>query len=148
MGQPLRAQGPSINGLIERRCKPVCCSEKAQQLAQARLHRARRRVQAGAGRHPSVYQGAAEQKLCQVRMTGASAEVFAPRRSISSPFPCCSGEDILRKMAGEQVTPRFLERHGFNYPIMVTEMEGLGLKLPPPTFSVLDVERYVGKDGE
>lgn len=49
-------------------------------------------------------------------------------------------------MAGEQVTPRFLERHGFNYPIMVTELEGLGLKLPPPTFSVLDVERYVGKD--
>uniref|UniRef100_H3D1F0 Lysine (K)-specific demethylase 7Aa n=1 Tax=Tetraodon nigroviridis TaxID=99883 RepID=H3D1F0_TETNG len=55
-----------------------------------------------------------------------------------------SGEEILRKMAGEQVTPRYLERHGFNYPIMVTEMEGLGLKLPPPTFSVLDVERYVG----
>lgn len=51
-------------------------------------------------------------------------------------------------MAGQQVTPRFLERHGFNYPIMVTEMEGLGLKLPPPTFSVLDVERYVGKDHE
>lgn len=44
------------------------------------------------------------------------------------------------------MTPRFLERHSFNYPIMVTESEGLGLKLPPPTFSVLDVERYVGKD--
>lgn len=44
------------------------------------------------------------------------------------------------------MTPRFLERHGFNYPIMVTDMEGLGLKLPPPTFSVLDVERYVGKN--
>lgn len=50
-------------------------------------------------------------------------------------------------MPGEQVTPRYLERHGFNYPIMVTDMEGLGLKLPPPTFSVLDVERYVGKEG-
>lgn len=48
-------------------------------------------------------------------------------------------------MKGEQVTPRYLERHGFNYPIMVTEMEGLGLKLPPPTFSVRDVEQYVGK---
>ncbi|XP_011611578.2 lysine-specific demethylase 7A isoform X1 [Takifugu rubripes] len=57
-----------------------------------------------------------------------------------------SGEDILRKMEGEQVTPRFLERHSFNYPIKVTETEGLGLKLPPPTFSVLDVERYVGGD--
>lgn len=67
---------------------------------------------------------------------------------VLSPLSCSSGEDILRKMAGEQVTPRFLERHGFNYPIMVTEMEGLGLKLPPPTFSVLDVERYVGEDDE
>lgn len=73
-------------------------------------------------------------------------EVFTLCGFIHSLFPCFSGEDILRKMAGEQVTPRFLERHGFNYPIMVTEMEGLGLKLPPPTFSVLDVERYVGKD--
>lgn len=49
-------------------------------------------------------------------------------------------------MKGEQVTPRYLERHGFNYPIVVTEMEGLGLKLPVPNFSVKDVEQYVGKD--
>lgn len=72
--------------------------------------------------------------------------LFSPRRFICSPFLCFSGEEILRKMAGEQVTPRYLERHGFNYPIAVTEMESLGLKLPPPTFSVLDVERYVGKE--
>ncbi|TKS90751.1 Lysine-specific demethylase 7A [Collichthys lucidus] len=55
-----------------------------------------------------------------------------------------SGEEILMRMKGEQVTPKYLERHGFNYPIVVTEMEGLGLKLPPPTFSVKDVEQYVG----
>lgn len=79
-------------------------------------------------------------------MTGPSTRKYS--HSMSSPLSCFSGEDILRKMAGEQVTPRFLERHGFNYPIMVTEMEGLGLKLPPPTFSVLDVERYVGEDDE
>lgn len=48
-------------------------------------------------------------------------------------------------MKGEQVTPKYLERHGFHHPIVVTEMEGLGLKLPPPTFSVKDVEQYVGK---
>lgn len=57
-----------------------------------------------------------------------------------------SGEDILIRMKGEHVTTRYLERHGFNYPIAVTEMEGLGLKLPPPTFSVRDVEQYVGED--
>uniref|UniRef100_A0A4W6C8A6 Lysine-specific demethylase 7A n=1 Tax=Lates calcarifer TaxID=8187 RepID=A0A4W6C8A6_LATCA len=57
-----------------------------------------------------------------------------------------SGEEILMRMNGEQVTPRYLERHSFNYPIVVTEMEGLGLKLPAPTFSVKDVEQYVGGD--
>ncbi|XP_069021069.1 lysine-specific demethylase 7A isoform X2 [Embiotoca jacksoni] len=59
-------------------------------------------------------------------------------------FP--SGEEILIRMKGEHVTTRFLERHGFHYPIAVTEMEGLGLRLPPPTFSVKDVEQYVGGD--
>uniref|UniRef100_A0AAV2IXZ5 JmjC domain-containing protein n=1 Tax=Knipowitschia caucasica TaxID=637954 RepID=A0AAV2IXZ5_KNICA len=54
------------------------------------------------------------------------------------------GEEILLRMKGEQVTSRYLERHGFNYPIAITEMEGLGLKLPPTTFSVRDVEDYVG----
>ncbi|KAJ4924485.1 hypothetical protein JOQ06_003441 [Pogonophryne albipinna] len=55
-----------------------------------------------------------------------------------------SGEEIMMQMKGEQVTTRYLERHGFSYPIKVTEMESLGLKLPPPTFSVKDVEQYVG----
>ncbi|KAM4569331.1 lysine-specific demethylase 7A [Odontesthes bonariensis] len=59
-------------------------------------------------------------------------------------FP--SAEEIMIRMKGEQVTTRFLERHGFNYPIAVIEMEGLGLKLPPPTFSVKDVVQYVGGD--
>ncbi|XP_078137525.1 lysine-specific demethylase 7A isoform X2 [Sander vitreus] len=57
-----------------------------------------------------------------------------------------SGEEIMIHMKGEQVTTRYLERHGFNYPIAVTEMEGLGLKLPVSTFSVKDVEQYVGGD--
>uniref|UniRef100_A0A3P8QJF9 [Histone H3]-dimethyl-L-lysine(36) demethylase n=1 Tax=Astatotilapia calliptera TaxID=8154 RepID=A0A3P8QJF9_ASTCA len=57
-------------------------------------------------------------------------------------FP--SAEEILIRMKGELVTTRYLERQGFNYPIAVTEMEGLGLKLPPSTFSVKDVEQYVG----
>ncbi|KAM3858747.1 lysine-specific demethylase 7A [Diretmus argenteus] len=57
-----------------------------------------------------------------------------------------SGDEIVMRMKGEQVTPRYLERHGFSYPIAVTEMEGLGLKLPPPSFSIKDVEQYVGGD--
>uniref|UniRef100_A0A8C3AZT4 Lysine-specific demethylase 7A n=1 Tax=Cyclopterus lumpus TaxID=8103 RepID=A0A8C3AZT4_CYCLU len=55
-----------------------------------------------------------------------------------------SGEEIMMQMKGEHVSTRYLEKHGFSYPIVVTEMEGLGLKLPVPTFSVKDVEQYVG----
>lgn len=52
--------------------------------------------------------------------------------------------DILVQKQGNQVTKRFLEREGFNYPIVVHDLDGLGLKLPPPSFSVSDVEHYVG----
>lgn len=48
-------------------------------------------------------------------------------------------------MHGSQVTQRYLERHGFRYPIAVTKKEGLGLQLPSSDFSIKDVERYVGK---
>ncbi|XP_061523167.1 lysine-specific demethylase 7A [Phycodurus eques] len=62
----------------------------------------------------------------------------------SRTFP--SGEEIVMRMHGEQVTTKFLERCGFRRPIAVTEMEGLGLRLPPPSFGVRDVEQYVGGD--
>ncbi|KAF5897989.1 lysine-specific demethylase 7B-like, partial [Clarias magur] len=57
-----------------------------------------------------------------------------------------SGKEIMLKMHGSQVTQRYLERHGFRYPIAVTQKDGLGLRLPSPDFSVKDVERYVGGD--
>ncbi|KAJ6659958.1 hypothetical protein lerEdw1_018155 [Lerista edwardsae] len=59
-------------------------------------------------------------------------------------FP--SADDIILKMHGSQLTHRYLEKHGFDVPIMVSKLDGLGLRLPPSTFSVLDVERYVGGD--
>uniref|UniRef100_A0AAR2K189 Lysine-specific demethylase 7A n=1 Tax=Pygocentrus nattereri TaxID=42514 RepID=A0AAR2K189_PYGNA len=55
-----------------------------------------------------------------------------------------SSDEILTQMHGSQVTQRYLERHGFRYPIAVTQLDGLGLRLPPSDFSVKDVERYVG----
>ncbi len=55
-----------------------------------------------------------------------------------------SGHEILVTMQGCQVTRRYLEREGFNYPIAVHDLDGLGLKLPPSSFSVSDVEHYVG----
>ncbi|XP_044127918.1 lysine-specific demethylase 7A [Bufo gargarizans] len=59
-------------------------------------------------------------------------------------FP--SADDIILRMNGNQLTQRYLEKHGFNSPIIVPQMDGLGLRLPSPTFSVMDVERYVGGD--
>ncbi|XP_053110721.1 lysine-specific demethylase 7A isoform X2 [Hemicordylus capensis] len=59
-------------------------------------------------------------------------------------FP--SADEIILKMHGSQLTQRYLEKHGFDVPIMVPKLDGLGLRLPPPSFSVLDVERYVGGD--
>lgn len=55
-----------------------------------------------------------------------------------------SADEIIVKMHGSQLTQRYLEKHGFEVPIMVPKLDDLGLRLPPPTFSVMDVERYVG----
>lgn len=55
-----------------------------------------------------------------------------------------SADEIIVKMHGSQLTQRYLEKHGFDVPIMVPKLDDLGLRLPPPTFSVMDVERYVG----
>ncbi|KAG8523365.1 Lysine-specific demethylase 7A [Galemys pyrenaicus] len=59
-------------------------------------------------------------------------------------FP--SADEIIVKTHGSQLTQRYLEKHGFEVPIMVAKLDDLGLRLPPPTFSVMDVERYVGGD--
>ncbi|XP_036433112.1 LOW QUALITY PROTEIN: lysine-specific demethylase 7A [Colossoma macropomum] len=59
-------------------------------------------------------------------------------------FP--SANEIVVKMQGSHVTQRYLEADGFHYPIVLPDLEGLGLKLPPPSFSVRDVEHYVGGD--
>ncbi|XP_057185976.1 lysine-specific demethylase 7B [Triplophysa rosa] len=73
----------------------------------------------------------------------AGTSVFV-RELQARTFP--SGDEIFEHMQGSQVTQRYLERYGFRYPIAVARMEGLGLRLPPPDFSVRDVERYVGSD--
>ncbi|KAM9502428.1 lysine-specific demethylase 7B-like isoform 3-T4 [Salvelinus alpinus] len=59
-------------------------------------------------------------------------------------FP--SADEIMVQMQGHQVTQKYLEKQGFHYPITVPKLDGLGLKLPPSSFSVRDVEEYVGGD--
>ncbi|XP_076469256.1 lysine-specific demethylase phf2-like isoform X2 [Babylonia areolata] len=57
-------------------------------------------------------------------------------------FP--SAEEIVVRLRGRDLTTQYFETHGFNRPIMVDKKEGLDLHVPPPTFSVEDVEKKVG----
>ncbi|XP_039218071.1 lysine-specific demethylase 7A isoform X2 [Crotalus tigris] len=78
-----------------------------------------------------------------------SKPVQAGTRTFVKQLRACSfpsADEIILKMHGSQLTQRYLEKHGFDVPIMVPKLDGLGLRLPPSTFSVLDVEHYVGGD--
>ncbi|KAK7493948.1 hypothetical protein BaRGS_00014830 [Batillaria attramentaria] len=57
-------------------------------------------------------------------------------------FP--SADEVLIRLSGGEVTVEYFEEHGFQQPIMVEKKDGLGLLVPPPTFTVEDVERRVG----
>lgn len=59
---------------------------------------------------------------------------------------CVSADEILLKPTGAQLTVEFLEEHSFSVPVMVLRRDGLGMSLPPSSFSVSDVEHYIGKN--
>lgn len=56
-----------------------------------------------------------------------------------------SADEVLLKPSGAQLTVEFLEEHSFSVPVMVLRRDGLGMTLPPSSFSVSDVENYIGK---
>ena len=56
----------------------------------------------------------------------------------------CSLDDILLRMRGLDLTIDFLEEHGFDKPILVENKDDLGLRVPPPSFKISDIERCVG----
>uniref|UniRef100_A0A8C9T4P8 Histone lysine demethylase PHF8 n=1 Tax=Scleropages formosus TaxID=113540 RepID=A0A8C9T4P8_SCLFO len=64
----------------------------------------------------------------------------------SRTFP--SAEDVLLKPSGAQLTVEFLEERSFSVPVLVLKKDGLGMSLPPPSFTVSDVEHYIGGDRE
>ncbi|XP_016428327.1 lysine-specific demethylase 7A-like [Sinocyclocheilus rhinocerous] len=74
------------------------------------------------------------------RLVQAGTAVFVQQLQARS---FASGHEILVPMQGSQVTQRYLETEGFHYPIAVHDLDGLGLKLPPLSLSVSDVEHYV-----
>ena len=62
-------------------------------------------------------------------------------------FTCVLRADeipILRKR-GYEVTVELFEETGFKVPILVDCKDGLDLTVPPPNFTIQDVENHVGK---
>uniref|UniRef100_A0A3P9KGT4 PHD finger protein 8 n=1 Tax=Oryzias latipes TaxID=8090 RepID=A0A3P9KGT4_ORYLA len=64
----------------------------------------------------------------------------------SRTFP--NADEILLKPSGAQLTVEFLEEHSFSVPVMVLRRDGLGMTLPPASFSVTDIEHHIGPDKE
>lgn len=59
-----------------------------------------------------------------------------------------SSDEVILKPTGSQLSVEFLEENSFSVPILVLKKDGLGMTLPSPSFSVRDVEHYVGSDRE
>ncbi|XP_071069477.1 histone lysine demethylase PHF8 isoform X3 [Dasypus novemcinctus] len=59
-----------------------------------------------------------------------------------------SSDEVILKPTGSQLTVEFLEENSFSVPILVLKKDGLGMTLPSPSFTVRDVEHYVGSEKE
>ncbi|XP_021073188.1 histone lysine demethylase PHF8-like [Mus pahari] len=59
-----------------------------------------------------------------------------------------SSDKVILKPTGSQLTVEFLQECSFSTPIHVLKKDGLGMALPPTSFTVRDVEQYVGSDRE
>lgn len=59
----------------------------------------------------------------------------------------CESEVVLH-MRGQQLTETYLQEQGFSTPIVVDDKDGLDLIVPGDTFSVFDVESYIGGEYE
>ncbi|XP_014673300.1 PREDICTED: lysine-specific demethylase 7B-like [Priapulus caudatus] len=57
-------------------------------------------------------------------------------------FP--SADQFVKHMSGYQITRKYLEESGFDYPIIVEKKEGLELRIPPSTISMEEIEQLVG----
>ncbi|XP_054880313.1 lysine-specific demethylase phf2 isoform X2 [Poeciliopsis prolifica] len=78
-----------------------------------------------------------------IRAVQNGSQVFI-KELRSRTFP--SADDIVVKLSSGQLTLDYLEENGFNEPILVQKKDGLGMSMPPPTFYISDVEKYVGPD--
>ncbi|KAI4489085.1 hypothetical protein M0804_004583 [Polistes exclamans] len=72
-------------------------------------------------------------------------EVFI-RELKSRHFP--KADDIVKHVRGQQLTLQYLQNNGFETPIIIDGKDGLDMSVPPPNFSVYDVESYIGGERE
>ncbi|XP_043283043.1 histone lysine demethylase PHF8-like isoform X2 [Venturia canescens] len=61
-------------------------------------------------------------------------------------FP--KADDVVKHVRGQQLTLEYLQNNGFETPIIIDGKDGLDMVVPPPNFSVYDVESYIGGDRE
>ena len=51
----------------------------------------------------------------------------------------------IRRLHGSQLTPDYFDSEGFDVPLLCEKKDGLGLAMPPTSFSIHDVEQLVGE---
>lgn len=56
----------------------------------------------------------------------------------------CSADQFIKRVSGYQLTGRYLQENGFDYPMIVERKDGLGLTIPPANFTVEDIEHHIG----
>lgn len=57
-------------------------------------------------------------------------------------FP--KADEVVKHVRGQQLTLQHLQINGFESPIIIDGKDGLDMTVPPPNFSVYDVESYIG----
>nr|XP_013813891.1 PREDICTED: histone lysine demethylase PHF8-like [Apteryx mantelli mantelli] len=83
-----------------------------------------------------------------LRSPPSTAPQAGPPEPVQSAPASGDADEVLLKPSGAQLTVEYLEENSFSVPILVLRKEGLGMTLPPPTFTVRDIEHYVGPDKE
>ncbi|XP_017883997.1 histone lysine demethylase PHF8-like isoform X3 [Ceratina calcarata] len=59
-------------------------------------------------------------------------------------FP--KADEVVKHIRGQQLTLQYLQTNGFEAPIIIDGKDGLDMTVPPPNFSVYDIESYIGGD--
>lgn len=72
--------------------------------------------------------------------TGTSVFI---RELKSRHFP--KADEVVKHVKGHQLTFQYLQVNGFETPIIIDGKDGLDMTVPPPSFTVCDVETYIGK---